>query len=342
MPDADDDTQETTHDDTIFSVVVPLCNKEENLPELYARLISTLEDLGCTYELLFVNDGSNDGTTELLAKLAEADEQVRVLHFSRNFGHQAAVTAGLQQARGQAVIVLDGDLQDPPEVIPQLVERWREGYDVVYAVRTKRKEHWVKRLGYYSFYRVLRAMAEVDVPLDSGDVCLMDRRVVQAMNRLPECDRFVRGLRSYVGFRQIGVEYERHARHAGVPKYTMKRLARLAVDGVLNLSTVPLRAILWLGVGLFSFGGLMLIATLLVQQASGWFAMAGLLVLLSGVQMTALGIIALYVLKIFVEVKQRPSYVLQTELSPRRSQEKHGARRHPAQRQTVVIRGSVE
>ena len=181
---------------------------------------------GCRYELVFVDDGSCDATPRLLDEIQAGDSRVSVIHLSRNFGHQAAVTAGLDHARGRAVVVMDGDLQDPPEVIPRLVERWSEGLDVVYAVRRNRKEGPAKRLGYFAFYRLLNAISDLRIPLDSGDFCLMDRKVVDAINALPERARFVRGLRTFVGFRQSGVEYDREARGAGRPKYTFRALAR--------------------------------------------------------------------------------------------------------------------
>lgn len=297
-----------------LSAVIPLFDEQENLPRLYRRLTDTLTALGVEYELVFVNDGSRDRTPLLLNQMAAFDPRVVPLHLSRNFGHQAAVTAGLEHARGRAVIVLDGDLQDPPEVIPQLIERWREGFDVVFAVRTKRKEGPVKRLGYFAFYRLLRGVADLDIPLDTGDFCLMDRRAVDALNRLPERGRFVRGLRTFVGFRQVGVSYERDARYAGVPKYTFRKLIGLALDGVVNFSTFPVRAIGGLAVGLTLLGVVLLAwcgGTWAVSgPPAGWFVTLAAVVFLSGLQTGCLAILGLYMLKIFTEVKRRPSYIL--------------------------------
>jgi dolichol-phosphate mannosyltransferase len=196
-----------------LSVVVPLYNEEENIPELYRRLSAALGQLGLNYQLVLVNDGSRDRTPALLTELHAADSHVAVLHLSRNFGHQAAVSAGLAHAPGRAVAVMDGDLQDPPEVLGAFLDKWREGYDVVYAVRQNRKEGALKRAGYWVFYRLLRAISDLDIPLDSGDFCLMDRKVVAVLNHLPERMRFVRGLRTFVGFRQTGLCYDRAARY---------------------------------------------------------------------------------------------------------------------------------
>ncbi len=205
-----------------ISVVVPLFNERENVARLYQRLSAALAALGLSYEIVLVNDGSRDETPRLIDELSRRDPHVAVVHLSRNFGHQPAVSAGLDHARGRAVMVMDGDLQDPPEMIPQFVSQWREGFDVVYAVRRRRKEGPVKRLGYYAFYRLLGLIAELEIPLDAGDFCLMDRRVVDAMKSLPERKRFVRGLRTFVGFRQTGLAYERAARDSGSPKYTLR------------------------------------------------------------------------------------------------------------------------
>lgn len=305
-----------------LSVVAPLFDEQDVLPELYRRLTDTLAALGVEYELLLVNDGSRDQTRSLLEGFARSDCRVKPLHLSRNFGHQAAVTAGLEHARGECVAVLDGDLQDPPEVLPALLERWREGFDVVYAVRTKRKEGPLKRAGYFLFYRLLRASADLDIPLDAGDFCLMDRRAVDALNRLPERSRFVRGLRTFIGFRQTGVSYERDPRFAGKPKYTLGKLAALAADGAVNFSTLPVRAVGWAAAGLIACG-LGLAVTLACQptEPAGWLWTAAVAAVLCGVQVGCLWLIGLYVLKIFAEVKRRPSYILDTPTTRSRPRE---------------------
>jgi glycosyltransferase involved in cell wall biosynthesis len=300
----------------MLSVVCPAFQEEEVLPLFHADLSRTLASLSKEFvlEVIYIDDGSTDGTLQAMRQIAASDRRVRYLSFSRNFGHQAAVTAGLDHARGAAVVVLDGDLQDPPEVIPELVERWREGFDVAFAVRTKRKEGPVKRAGYFAFYRLLRAVADLDIPLDTGDFCLMDRRVVDSLNRLPERGRFVRGLRTFVGFRQVGVSYERDARYAGVPKYTLRKLAGLALDGVVNFSGFPVRAVGGLGVLLTLLGAGLLagcgVAWAVGSPPAGWTAVLAAVVFLSGVQIGCVGVVGLYVLKIFTEAKRRPSYIV--------------------------------
>lgn len=296
-----------------LSVVIPLFNEEEVLPELYRRVINALRALGETYEVIFINDGSRDRTCQLLDELEVVDPHLLCLHFSRNFGHQAAVSAGLDHARGQAVVVMDGDLQDPPEILEQLVAQWKEGHEVVYAVRSKRKERWLKRFSYFVFYRLLRQISDLDIPLDSGDFCLMDRAVVDALKALPERERFIRGLRSFVGFRQVGLTYERGAREGGAPKYTFRALVRLAMDGLLSFSSFPLTLIGCLALlGLLlpiAWGSWMLLAPDGISE-SGKSVGILLLLILGSIQLFSLAILAEYVRRIFSEVKQRPTYIL--------------------------------
>jgi polyisoprenyl-phosphate glycosyltransferase len=299
-----------------ISVVVPLFNEQENVPELHRRLVQALDILGEPYEILFVDDGSRDQTPRLIDELHEVDPNLSVVRLSRNFGHQPAVSAGLDHASGQAVIVMDGDLQDPPEVIPQFVERWRAGFDVVYAVRRRRKEGAVKRLGYHAFYRILNAISDLDIPLDSGDFCLMDRRVVDALRDVPERARFVRGLRTFVGFRQTGLDYERAAREAGRPKYSLTALLGLAVDGLVSFSSYPLRLVTYLGI-CAAVLALVLVCWVLIEVMiqidylpRGWASLAVIVLFMGAVQLISLGIIGEYIRLIFLESKQRPTYVL--------------------------------
>ena len=297
----------------LISVVVPLYNEGENLHELISRLDATLA--GRHYELMLVDDGSADDTREQLAKLANRRPEIKFLSLSRNFGHQAAITAGLQHASGDAVIVMDGDLQDPPEAIPGLISRWFEGYEVVYAVRRNRKEGPLKRVAYKGFYRVLKRLSYLDIPLDSGDFALMDRKVVDLLNHLPERNRFVRGIRSWVGFRQVGMEVEREARAAGDPKYTVKMLRRLAFDGIISFSHAPLRIFSSLGL-LFSVGSFLSILVVLWIRLftdlsiPGFASTATLILLLGGVQLLGIGILGEYIARIFDEVKNRPNYIV--------------------------------
>jgi polyisoprenyl-phosphate glycosyltransferase len=298
-----------------LSVVVPLFNEESNVESLHERLTASLGSLGISYELVFVNDGSLDSTPTLLDAIQAADPSVVLVHLSRNFGHQAAVSAGLDHARGRGVIVMDGDLQDPPEVLPQFVRRWEQGFDVVYAVRRKRKENALKRLAYFTFYRLLNAISDLDIPLDSGDFCLMDRKVVDALKALPERMRFVRGLRTFVGFRQTGIAYERASRGSGRPKYTLRALIGLAIDGVVSFSSHPLRLMTYLGIGTASLAVLMTIWVFVDAFAHhtaprGWASVIVTVLFLGSMQLIGLGIIGEYLRLIFLEAKGRPSYIV--------------------------------
>jgi polyisoprenyl-phosphate glycosyltransferase len=304
--------------DPEISVVVPLYNEEENVADLHRRLVLALDGMRIPYEILFVNDGSRDATRSLIDALQTRDSHLSLIHLSRNFGHQPAVSAGLDHARGRCVTVMDGDLQDPPEVIPQFVQLWREGNDVVYAVRQKRKESALKKLGYFTFYRLLRAISDIEIPLDSGDFCLMDRRVVEALRNLPERARFVRGLRTFVGFRQVGLAYEREARVAGQPKYSILVLVRLAIDGLVSFSSYPLRlGTTYLGVATAAISGLLLIWVLvdaLVNHTAprGWASVLATVLFMGSVQLISLGILGEYIRLIFLESKRRPSYIIDT------------------------------
>jgi dolichol-phosphate mannosyltransferase len=298
-----------------FSVVIPVYNEEKNIRELYRRLTNTMEGLARPYEVIFVNDGSRDGTLNHLKAIQAQDPHVKVLDLARNFGHQAAVTAGIDHAVGKAVIVMDGDLQDPPEVILEFVERWQQGYDVVYAVRGKRKESILKRLAYASFYRFLRAMSDTDLPLDAGDFSLMDRKVVAVLRQMPERNRFVRGLRSWVGFNQVGVEYERAKRYEGEPKYTLKALVGLATNGFVSFSKLPLRLATYLGVlvSVLAFlAGLAVVILRLVAEVKpqGWTSLMVVVLFLGGVQLITVGIVGEYIGHVLDEVRQRPAYIV--------------------------------
>ena len=298
-----------------LSVVVPVHDEAANLEPLLDRLVATLEKLPGTFEVVFVDDGSRDASPAILERFTRDDARVGVVSLSRNFGHQAAVTAGLDHARGRAVVVMDGDLQDPPEVIPALVERWRAGFDVAYAIRRTRQEAWPKRLAYYGFYRVLGALADLEIPLDSGDFCLMDRKVVAALRALPERARFVRGLRTFVGFRQVGVPYDRDARHLGQPKYKFRALLTLAVDGIISFSGRPLRFLTYLGLATASLAvgltGWVFVDAFINQTAPrGWASVIVAVLFMGSMQMVGLGIVGEYVRLIFLETKGRPSYIV--------------------------------
>ena len=299
----------------MLSVVIPVFQEEENLPVLYQRLAEVMRQLDATYEIIFVDDGSRDRSVEIVHSLAAHDSRVLVVELSRNFGHQAAISAGLDYSRGDAVIVMDADLQDPPEVLPQFVAKWREGHDVVYAVREERKEGWLKRALYSVFYRLLQRIANVDIPLDSGDFCLMNRQVVDLLNGMPERNRFVRGIRSWIGLDQIGLAYERQARYAGRAKYSYKRLVYLALDGLVSFSFVPLRMITVTGFVISAFS-IVLAVIYFVQRIVvgpnplGFTTTIVAILFLAGVQLITLGVIGEYVGRIFEEVKRRPLYVV--------------------------------
>lgn len=298
-----------------LSVVIPVYNEQENIQELYRRLVIALDEVEPSYEIIFIDDGSRDNSLELLAKIAQQDARVTVISFARNFGHQAAISAGLDQACGNAVIVMDADLQDPPEVLGQFIAKWREGYAVVYAIRAQRKEGWLKRALYAAFYRLLQRVANIDIPLDAGDFCIMDRRVVDVLARMPERNRFVRGIRSWVGLNQVGLAYERAARHAGETKYSYGRLVTLALDGLISFSFVPLRVISLVGIVIslisLGLGVVYSIQKITVGLYPPGFATTIVAILfLAGMQLITVGVIGEYVGRIFEEVKRRPMYVV--------------------------------
>lgn len=305
-----------------LSVVIPCYNEQEVLPELFRRFTAAAESWACDWEVLCVNDGSRDRTWELILQQHEQDRRWRGLSLSRNFGHQAAISAGLFHASGDAVVVLDADLQDPPEVVGRFIERWRAGVEVVYGVRQRRKEGVFKRACYWSFYRLLARLAATDIPLDSGDFCLMDRRVVDVLRRMPERNRFVRGLRAWAGFRQAGVEYERDARVAGDAKYTFGRLVRLARDGIFSFSTVPLALVAQAGLWISGLALLGIVWVLATKLFSGFFAELGFppvqgfttivicILFLGGIQLLSIGVIGEYLGRVYDEVKRRPPWVI--------------------------------
>jgi glycosyltransferase involved in cell wall biosynthesis len=300
-----------------YSLIIPIYNEEETIPELYRRVSDVMDSLDDSVELILINDGSRDRSLNLMRQLQERDARVCYISFARNFGHQAAVTAGLNFARGQVIVVLDADLQDPPELIPKMIESWQAGYHVVYAQRTKRKkESWFKRLTAYVFYRLLRQLADVDIPADTGDFCLMDRQVVDVLNSMPERNRYIRGLRAWIGFRQTAVKFERDPRFAGEVKYTFKKSLALAINSLVSFSKIPLRISTYLG--LFSALIALLMALLVLywrlqQPDSPVTGLATILIavfFLGSVQLISIGILGEYVGRIYEEVKGRPAYTI--------------------------------
>lgn len=301
----------------MISVVAPIYNERETLDELHRRLTGVLETLGDEYEIVLVDDGSSDGSWTQMLALAARDRRLRLLRLSRNFGHQAALSAGLDAARGDAVVLMDADLQDPPEVIPDLVAQWRDGFDVVYAVRSSREgDPWAKEKSAALFYRLLQRMTATRIPRDAGDFRLLSRRAADALAAMPERARFLRGMTSWIGFRQTGVAYHRDARLAGSSKYSLTRQLRLAFDGIASFSTAPIKAVTALGFALVVFCIAVLAWTLYIRfftsdSIQGWTSVIAVVLLLGGVQLLSLGVIGQYVARIFDETKQRPLYLVE-------------------------------
>jgi len=298
-----------------LSVVIPAYNEESNVATMYERVVVALDDVVDGLEILYVDDGSADTTWERVAELAAADPRVRGLRFARNFGHQAALTAGVDAARGKAVVIIDGDLQDPPEVIPEMVARWREGFEVVYGQREGREgETWFKLATAKLFYRILRGITNVEIPVDTGDFRLMGPRAVEAFRALPERNRFIRGLVSWIGFPQVAVRYTRRAREVGETKFPVRRMLRFALDGITSFSFFPLRIATWTGfaVSLFAFLYIVVVLVLKVAGVSwlGYTSLMAAILFLGGVQLLMIGIIGEYLGRIFDEVKRRPLYLI--------------------------------
>lgn len=307
----------------MISIVIPIYNEEENLQNLYTRLTNAAPSWKEDYEIVLIDDGSRDSSLTMMRVMAEKDSHVRIIKLSRNFGHQPAISAGIQEAKGDAIIIMDGDLQDPPEELHRFLDKWREGYEVVYAVRTKRKEGFFKKLAYSSFYRIMAAISDIEIPLDSGDFCVMDRKVVNVLvHDMPEQIRFIRGMRAYAGFKQIGVTYERAERAAGEVKYTFKKLVQLALDGLFGFSSFPLRLSTYLGISIaipsLIIGVFFLVHRLFgfkvfghtPEETPGLASLAVGMFFLGGVMLTMLGIIGEYISRIYIEVKKRPFFVI--------------------------------
>ncbi|BAZ02280.1 family 2 glycosyl transferase [Tolypothrix tenuis PCC 7101] len=300
-----------------YSFIVPIYNEEENIEEMYRRISQVMDRMDGEVELCLVNDGSRDRSLQMMRDLHQKDPRVVYLSLARNFGHQIAVTAGLNYVRGQVVVILDADLQDPPELIPDMVEKWRQGYQIVYAQRIqRRKEGWFKRFTAYAFYRILKQLADVDIPTDTGDFCLLDRKVVDLLNSMPERNRYIRGLRAWVGFNQIAIKFERDPRFAGDVKYTFRKSLALAINGLVSFSKVPLRLSTYMGffAALISlFMSVMVLYWRLIQPHSPLTGMAIILMaifFLGAVQLVSIGILGEYIGRIYEEVKERPLYTL--------------------------------
>jgi glycosyltransferase involved in cell wall biosynthesis len=297
-----------------YSIVAPIYNEIDNLSELYRRVSEVMESSGESWELVLVDDGSTDGSTEKIRELAKADEHVRPVIFARNFGHQIAITAGWDYARGDAIVIIDADLQDPPEVILELAKKWKEGYEVVYAVRAERVgESWFKKFTAAVFYRLIYSITDVKIPLDAGDFRLMDRKVVDVLRTMRERHRFPRGMSAWVGFKQIGVEYKRAARYAGETKYPFKKMLRLALNAITSFSYFPLQVATYFG---FASASLAILAIPVVAFLTGSQFFEGQattlisVLFLGGVQLISLGILGEYIGRLYDEAKGRPLYIV--------------------------------
>ena len=298
------------------SVVIPIFNEEQNIDILYNRLTKVLEKYN-QYEIIFTNDGSSDSSEKLLNKLCTKNPNIKLINLSRNFGHQQAIKAGLNYSNGDVTLIMDGDLQDPPEIIPNLIDKWIDGYEIVYAVRKNRKENIIKRLCYFLFYRILNKISEVNIPIDSGDFSAIDKSVLNIIKSFDERNIFLRGIRSWVGFKQIGVEYERSARNAGFPKLTLKKLIKLSYDGFISFSYQPLKIATKLGLltTLISFASIVYIMFLNIfknVEVQGWSSTVIIMLFLGGIQLLVIGTLGEYIARIHEEVKKRPIYVIKS------------------------------
>ena len=296
-----------------ISVVVPVYNEEESIRECNNRLVNVLDNIQSDYEIIYVNDGSKDASLTILKELAENNKRVKILSFSRNFGHQAAVSAGIEHSKGDCVVLIDGDLQDPPELINDMISKWNEGFDVVYGRRSKRNgETWFKKISAKIFYRTINKLSDIDIPKDTGDFRLMDRKVVDAFLRMPEKNRFIRGMVSWVGFNQVALEYERDKRYAGVTKYPLKKMINFAKDGIIGFSKKPLKFIAKIGL-FFTFLSIltiMLMCFLTGFKEYEWLLIINSVMFFTGIQIFSLGIVGEYIGRIYDEAKDRPLYII--------------------------------
>ncbi|MEQ8199543.1 MAG: glycosyltransferase family 2 protein [Clostridiaceae bacterium] len=305
----------------LISVVVPMYFEQDVAEECYSRLKKTVEENNINYEFIFINDGSTDRTLEILKKIGNVDKNVKIIDFARNFGHQVAVTAGIFHAKGDAVVLIDADLQDPPELIVDMIHKWQEGYDVVYGKRAKRKgESAFKLITAKYFYKFLEAMSEIKIPKDTGDFRLMDRKVVEAFKMMPERNRFIRGMVSWIGFKQTFIEYQRDERYAGETKYPLKKMIRFAADGIISFSSKPLKLVTDLGIItiLVSFALLIYIIfekLFLKSTIEGWASIMVGITFFSGIQIFSLGIIGSYISRIYDESKNRPLYFIKEKIN---------------------------
>lgn len=303
------------------SFVIPVYNEESNLPILVSRLQKIMDSSSIALEAVLIDDGSKDQSRIMLQQLALTDQRFHVILLSRNHGHQLALTSGLAKARGtEGVFVLDGDLQDPPELVEEFYAKYKEGYEVVYAVREKRKEPWFKKAAYFIFYRLLKKIANIDIPLDSGDFSFMGRKVVDILNQMPEESRFIRGMRTWIGFKQIGISYNRQERASGESKYTFSKLLQLALNGIFNFSEFPVKFITSIGFSVIALSLIYFIGILIKKLflgdtiIEGFTSLLFVIILFGGIQLMAIGILGEYILRIFFQSKSRPNYIIEQEI----------------------------
>lgn len=313
----------------IYSIVVPLYNEELVINETYSRLKTIMDSTNENYEIIFINDGSHDNTIELTQKICERDKNIKLINFSRNFGHQCAITAGMENSCGKAVIVIDADLQDPPEVILEMIQKWKEGYDVVYGQREKRQgESFFKKFTAKTFYRILDSMTSISIPVDTGDFRLIDRKVCNVLNSLPERNRYVRGLVSWIGFNQTSVKFTRHERFAGDSKYPLKKMLKLALDGITSFSYKPLILSLYIGAASLFLGAVCIIALLIRYIISGtsivnFGLIIGINFLMFGIVLSCIGVMGQYLGRIFDESKNRPNYIIKNIINKNKACDNH-------------------
>lgn len=300
----------------MYSIVIPIFNEQETIPELYRRLKNVIDNLDQPSEVIMVDDGSRDNTFEMLEEINKKDPRIKLIKLSRNFGHQVAISAGMDNASGDAVILMDGDLQDPPELIPSMIEKWKEGFQVVYTVKLSRKENPIKRLAFHSFYRLMHTFASISIPMEAGNFSLMDAKVIAVLRKMPERNRYISGMRAWAGFKQTGIHFDRDARFAGKPQMSFKRLISLALDGLFSFSNAPLRFAIYIGFfsALISFfiGLFVIYEKLFTDKAIlGWASTIVSITFIGGMILLTLGFIGEYIGRIYDEVKQRPLYIIQ-------------------------------
>jgi len=304
----------------IISVIIPVYNSEPIQKELYKRLSAVLNSYKHEYEVIYINDGSHDNSAQAIKEICLKDKKIKLIDFSRNFGHQAAICAGLKKAKGDIVAIIDDDLQDPPEVLPKFLDKLQDGYEVIYGIRKKRKENIFKRVIFYTFYRLLKLVSNYEIPYDSGDFCVMDRKIVDVINRFPESNKFLRGIRSWAGFRQTGIEYERHSRYAGKSQYSLRKYLHFAFDAIFSFSYLPLRIMAIVGfcaAGLsFIYGCYIFISKLSgrIEHVPGFTTIFLAIIFIGGLVLISMGIIGEYIVRLYDEAKRRPHYIIKDEI----------------------------